>query len=148
MTIRAPPCCCRGPAVCQLAKPRSHTVIECSETVIARLKLWAADNPSVRIVEGTWQRRLADLGVFDRIFFDDYGDPGICIALWVIARDIKPMTLCSHGSRTMSCGSGYPEYSPEYDNIMAPSTRRQARGAITILFALTGNRQCHARTRR
>ena len=45
--------------------------------MLERLKLWAADKPSVRIVEGTWQRRLADLGVFDRIFFDDYGDPGI-----------------------------------------------------------------------
>lgn len=58
-------------------KPRSHTIIECSEVVLERLKHWAADKPNVHIVEGTWQQRLPELGRFDRIFFDDYGQPGI-----------------------------------------------------------------------
>lgn len=60
----------------QSYRPRSHTIIECSETVLERLRAWAADKPSVRIVEGTWQKRLPDLGTFDRVFFDDYGQPG------------------------------------------------------------------------
>jgi hypothetical protein len=34
---------------------RSHTIIECSPVVLPRLRAWAADKPSVRIVEGTWQ---------------------------------------------------------------------------------------------
>lgn len=34
--------------VMQLAKPRSHTIIECSDVVLERLRLWAADKPSVR----------------------------------------------------------------------------------------------------
>jgi len=56
--------------------PRSHTIIECAGAVIERLRVWAADKPSVKIVEGTWQARLPDLGAFDCIFFDDYGIPG------------------------------------------------------------------------
>eukprot|EP00440_Ansanella_granifera_P052030 gb/GFBE01056409.1/.p1 GENE.gb/GFBE01056409.1/~~gb/GFBE01056409.1/.p1 ORF type:complete len:409 (+),score=91.08 gb/GFBE01056409.1/:1-1227(+) len=60
----------------QEKKPRSHTIIECSEVVLERLRAWAADKPNVRVVEGTWQHRLPELGVFDRIFFDDYGQPG------------------------------------------------------------------------
>merc|ERR1711972_795809 len=36
----------------------------------------AADKPSVRVVEGTWQARLPELGTFDCVFFDDFGLPG------------------------------------------------------------------------
>lgn len=56
--------------------PRSHIIIECAPTVLERLHIWAANKPNVRIVEGTWQRLLPSLGRFDRIFFDDYGEPG------------------------------------------------------------------------
>lgn len=58
-------------------KPRSHTIIECSEVVLERLQQWAATRPNVQIISGTWQQRLPDLGMFDCIFFDDYGQPGI-----------------------------------------------------------------------
>lgn len=61
----------------QRFQPRSHTIIECSEVVLERLKQWAASRPNVHIVAGTWQQRLPHLGVFDCIFFDDYGQPGI-----------------------------------------------------------------------
>jgi hypothetical protein len=60
----------------QRAKPKSHTIIECSEPVLERLRTWAATRPSVNVVEGTWQERLPDLGIFDHVFFDDYGTPG------------------------------------------------------------------------
>lgn len=60
----------------QADRPRSHTIIECSDSVLERLRPWAAARPGVRVVEGTWQRCLPELGVFDRIFFDDYGEPG------------------------------------------------------------------------
>mmetsp|Transcript_7069 Transcript_7069/g.20078 ORF Transcript_7069/g.20078 Transcript_7069/m.20078 type:complete len:457 (+) Transcript_7069:113-1483(+) len=61
----------------QQERPRTHTIIECSEPVLRRLHAWAADKPSVRVVEGTWQATLQDLGVFDCIFFDDWGEPGL-----------------------------------------------------------------------
>jgi len=60
----------------QSAQPRSHTIIECSEPVLERLRDWAKTRPNVVVVEGTWQETLSSLGVFDCIFFDDYGTPG------------------------------------------------------------------------
>eukprot|EP00927_Polykrikos_kofoidii_P076809 TRINITY_DN73838_c0_g1_i1.p1 TRINITY_DN73838_c0_g1~~TRINITY_DN73838_c0_g1_i1.p1 ORF type:complete len:415 (+),score=62.14 TRINITY_DN73838_c0_g1_i1:46-1245(+) len=60
----------------QQARPRSHTIIECARPVIERLEAWAKGRNSVRIVRGTWQERLPELGVFSHIFFDDYGTPG------------------------------------------------------------------------
>ena len=61
----------------QAARPRQHTIIECAEPVLVRLRAWAAERPSVVVVEGTWQATLPDLGKFDAIFFDDFGAPGL-----------------------------------------------------------------------
>jgi len=61
----------------QSKRPRSHTIIECSPPVLERLHKWASTHDNVIVVEGTWQERLPDLGVFDCIFFDDYGEPGV-----------------------------------------------------------------------
>jgi hypothetical protein len=60
----------------QQAKPKSHTIIECAEPVLERLRAWASERPSVNVVEGTWQERMPELGKFDHVFFDDYGTPG------------------------------------------------------------------------
>lgn len=57
-------------------RPRTHTIIECSETVLKRLDSWAEGRPGVIIVRGTWQERLPELGTFSHVFFDDYGTPG------------------------------------------------------------------------
>jgi protein-L-isoaspartate O-methyltransferase len=53
----------------QRARPRSHTIIECAEAVLERLRPWAAARPGVKVCEGTWQRMLPTLGTFDMIFF-------------------------------------------------------------------------------
>merc|ERR1711939_168663 len=60
--------------------PRTHTIIECSEVVLRRLRPWAAARPNVRVIEGTWQALLPSLGIFDCIFFDDVGAPGLAEA--------------------------------------------------------------------
>jgi hypothetical protein len=52
--------------------PASHTIVECSDEVLVRARLWAEGKPGVRIVAGTWQATLPQLGAFDRVFFDDY----------------------------------------------------------------------------
>jgi len=44
--------------------------------VLTKLHAWAKDKPNVRIIEGTWQERLSELGKFDCIFFDDYPGSG------------------------------------------------------------------------
>jgi hypothetical protein len=61
----------------QKFRPRSHTIIECAPPVLRRLHSWAKDKEGVRVVEGTWQERLPDLGIFDCVFFDDWGEPGL-----------------------------------------------------------------------
>jgi hypothetical protein len=56
----------------QYWKPKSHTIVECAPEVLKKLRAWAADKPSVNIVEGTWQSQLPSLALFDAIFFDDF----------------------------------------------------------------------------
>ena len=56
----------------QKYKPKSHTIVEMNPMVIKRLEEWAKDYDNIIIVEGTWQKRLDDLGKYDEIFFDDF----------------------------------------------------------------------------
>ena len=53
-------------------RPRSHTIIEFHPMVAERAREWAKGRDGVRIVEGTWQEKLEELGKFDEVFFDDY----------------------------------------------------------------------------
>eukprot|EP00966_Prymnesium_polylepis_P168823 3903593-Prymnesium_polylepis.1 len=64
----------------QRAKPRRHTIVECADVVLERLRPWAAARPGVEVCEGTWQQMLPSLGVYDIIFFDDFGAPGLAEA--------------------------------------------------------------------
>ncbi len=59
----------------QAIGPRSHTIVECHPQVLERLRLWAQGKPSVRVIEGEWAARRADLGTYDGIFYDTYADP-------------------------------------------------------------------------
>ena len=53
---------------------RSHTILECNPSVIARFERWSADYPDrdVRLVPGLWQDTIGGLGQFDAIFFHTY----------------------------------------------------------------------------
>ena len=53
----------------QSYKPKSHTIIECSNTVISKAN---KDKLNIKIVEGKWQDRIHSLGEYDFIFFDDH----------------------------------------------------------------------------
>ena len=51
---------------------RSHTIIECDNNVIVKVREWANKQPHpVNIVYGKWQESMALLGRFDSVFFDD-----------------------------------------------------------------------------
>ncbi|CAI5509024.1 unnamed protein product, partial [Closterium sp. Naga37s-1] len=54
---------------------RSHTIVEAHPDVIARMKGegWH-EKEGVRVVEGRWQDVLPQLGQYDGIFFDTYGE--------------------------------------------------------------------------
>lgn len=53
---------------------KSHTIIECNDTVIEQFHRWKANHISKKIdcVHGLWQDTIDDLGLFDGIFFHTY----------------------------------------------------------------------------
>ena len=53
---------------------RSHTVVECNDSIVQRFELWRASyaDRDIRIAHGLWQDVLGDLGLFDSIFFHTY----------------------------------------------------------------------------
>jgi len=52
---------------------KSYTIIECDDDTIERIKIWKKyyDVPII-IVKGKWEEKLHTLGIFDKIYFDDY----------------------------------------------------------------------------
>ena len=58
----------------QELNPDSHTIVESHPQIIEKLKEWAADKPSVIIVEGRWLDVIDQLGVYDGVFYDTFGD--------------------------------------------------------------------------
>jgi len=52
----------------------SHTIIESHPDVIPRALAWAENKPNATIVQGNWYDVLQNLGVYDGIFYDTYGD--------------------------------------------------------------------------
>jgi len=52
---------------------KSHTIIECDDTIYQDLIRWADDKTIP--VKGYWQKELSKLGKFDCIFFDDFALP-------------------------------------------------------------------------
>lgn len=53
---------------------RSHTVIECNPSVLARFDRWRKTFPDrdLRVVPGLWQDVIGSLGDFDAVFFHTY----------------------------------------------------------------------------
>jgi len=53
---------------------RSHTIIECNDSVVEWLREWQRDYPDrdIRLVHGLWQDTIGALGTFDSIFFHTY----------------------------------------------------------------------------
>jgi guanidinoacetate N-methyltransferase len=53
---------------------RSHTIIECNPSIIARFERWKDAYPGrdIRLVPGLWQETIGDLGEFDAVFFHTY----------------------------------------------------------------------------
>lgn len=55
--------------------PKSHTIIEAHPDILKQMSALGWDaKPGVTIVHGRWQDVIQDLGPFDGIFFDTYGE--------------------------------------------------------------------------
>ena len=53
---------------------KSHTIIECNDSIIDRFHFWKNSFPEkdIEIVKGLWQDTIDDLGLFDGVFFHTY----------------------------------------------------------------------------
>ncbi len=53
---------------------RSHTIIECNDSVVQRFHEWRRRHPDndIRLVHGLWQDTIEELGTFDAVFFHTY----------------------------------------------------------------------------
>ena len=53
---------------------RSHTIIECNDSIVEQYHRWRAGYPDadIRLLHGLWQDVLGDAGQFDGIFFHTY----------------------------------------------------------------------------
>lgn len=58
----------------QAQKVRSHSIIECNDTVVERFHRWKASygEEDIRLIHGLWQDTIDELGLFDGIFFHTY----------------------------------------------------------------------------
>ena len=53
---------------------RSHTIIECNDSIVERYHQWKSgfDDRDIRLVHGLWQDTMIGLDLFDGIFFHTY----------------------------------------------------------------------------
>lgn len=53
---------------------KSHTIIECNDSVVNRFQQWRGNYPDrdIRLVHGLWQDTIGGLGTFDGVFFHTY----------------------------------------------------------------------------
>ena len=58
----------------QTQRPRSHTIVECHPQILERLHQWARGRENVTIVEGEWYEVRHELGTYDGILYDAFGD--------------------------------------------------------------------------
>ena len=63
-----------GSSYIQNGQPKSHTIVECNESVIKRFARWQTQfaDRTIRLVPGMWEDVIDQLGEFDGIFFHTY----------------------------------------------------------------------------
>lgn len=52
----------------------SHTICEVHPDIIPKAKLWAKNKPNVTIITSSWYDVRKDIGPFDGVFYDTFGD--------------------------------------------------------------------------
>jgi protein arginine N-methyltransferase 2 len=96
----------------QQQNPESHTIIESHPQIIEKLKDWAADKPSVNIVEGKWIDVIDSLSVYDGIFYDAFGDldwPSLKEECKKITKTGSIITLWNNGHDTTDNAYGFAD---------------------------------------
>lgn len=58
----------------QTHRPKSHTIVECNDTIVTQFPQWQAKYPQsdIRMVHGMWQDHWSELDTYDGILFHTY----------------------------------------------------------------------------
>lgn len=58
----------------QKFSPRSHTIVECNDTIVDRFNSWKRNYPSsdIQMLHGMWQQKVESFGTYDGILFHTY----------------------------------------------------------------------------
>lgn len=58
----------------QQGQPRSHTIVECNDSVVQSFSVWRQEYPesTIELIHGRWQDVTDQLGMYDGIFFHTY----------------------------------------------------------------------------
>ena len=53
---------------------RSHTIVECNDSIVERFHAWKAGFPDrdIRLIHGKWQDEVDQFGLYDAVFFHTY----------------------------------------------------------------------------
>lgn len=54
--------------------PKSHTIVECNDSIVSRFQTWREGFPNrtIKLIHGMWQDRISDLETYDGILFHTY----------------------------------------------------------------------------
>jgi len=97
----------------------SHTIIECNDTVVALFNDWRKEysESDIRIVRGLWQDTIADLGLFDGIFFHTYPLNEDEYMRYVHASITFAEHFFSHASEHLKPGGAFTYFSNEINSL-------------------------------
>lgn len=58
----------------QSHSPRSHTIVECNDSIVEQYHAWRKDFPdqTINLVHGLWQEKISDFEMYDGILFHTY----------------------------------------------------------------------------
>ena len=102
----------------------SHTICENHPQIIPLALEWAEDKPNVTIVTSSWYDVRNELGTFDGIFYDAFGDDTIeyfSSSLLALCKDNAVATWFNGANFSGSQDSEYPNISYDTYSISPPS---------------------------
>jgi len=104
---------------------RSHTVIECNDSVVQRFEDWKTRYPGreIRLVHGLWQDVLPSLGRFDGIFFHTYPLNETEFLEQIGESDTFAEHFFSHAAEHLVEGGAFTYLSNEIDSLGRPHQR-------------------------
>jgi guanidinoacetate N-methyltransferase len=104
---------------------RSHTIVECNETIVGRYEEWREKYPGrdVRLIQGRWQDTIDQLALYDGIFFHTYP----LTEEEYLAEAVNSVTFAAHffptAAQHLRTGGIFTYLTHEIDSLSRPQQR-------------------------